>query len=277
MRRLSSRPVLSSAPVRVTLVVPTLNEAASIGHVLRSFRAASEEAGRTLFAGQAVAWETIVVDGASSDGTAAIAAGEGARVLIERRRGYGRAYRTGFAAASGDILATADGDGTYPVETVPALVQKLVHERLDFLSGNRMAYLDRRAMTTEHRIGNRVLNVFLGLAYHRYLRELPGGRLADSQSGFWVFRREILERVHLGQDGMAFSEELKIEAILRGLRVAEVPIRYGERWGRPKLSSWRDGYRNLVFLATKRFQVAREAQRGSPVPFASEREPTPPP
>jgi len=254
--------------MRATLVIPTLNEAPSIAHVLRLFRDAAAEANATIFQGQPIEWEVVVVDGASEDGTAAIAQAEGARVLVERRPGYGRAYKTGFAAARGEVLATADGDATYPVETVPGLVKKLLDEHLDFLTGNRFAYLDRKAMTTEHRIGNRLLNRFLGVTYHRYLKEVPGG-LQDSQSGFWVFRREMLGKFHLTQDGMAFSEEIKIEAILRGVRLLEVPIQYRERWGPPKLTSWRDGTRNLVFLAQKRFAVAREARDGMPATLAN--------
>jgi hypothetical protein len=244
--------------MRATLVIPTLNEAASIAHVLRSFRAAAEEANRTIFRDEPIDWEVLVIDGASADGTGSIAAAEGARVLVERRRGYGRAYRTGFGAAQGEVIATTDGDATYPVETVPSLVRRLLDEKIDFLSGNRMAYVDRRSMTTEHRIGNWLLNRFLAIAYHRYVRVLPEGTLNDSQSGFWVFRRSVLEAVHLSQDGMALSEELKIEAIRHHLGFVEVPIRYGERWGPPKLESWRDGLRNLWFLAQKRLEIARE-------------------
>jgi dolichol-phosphate hexosyltransferase len=263
--------------MRATLVVPTLNESESIGHVLRTFRASADAANASFFRSDPIEWEVVVVDGVSTDGTGAIAAAEGARVIVECRKGYGRAYKTGFAAARGEVIATADGDATYPVDTIPSLVRRLLDDHLDFLTGNRMAYIDRRAMTTEHRIGNRLLNLFFDVAYHRFLREMPGGSLSDSQSGFWVFRREILDRVHLGQDGMSFSEELKIEAILRGLRVAEVPIHYGERWGSPKLSSWRDGYTNPVFLAQKRFEVARETSRGRPVPFLHGPDVVPPP
>jgi len=251
--------------MRATLVIPTLNEAASIAHVLRSFRAAAEEANRTIFRDDPVDWEVLVVDGASSDGTGAIAAAEGARVIVEPRRGYGRAYRTGFEAAQGEVIATADGDATYPVETVPALVRRLLDEPVDFLSGDRMAFVDRRSMTTEHRIGNWMLNQFLALAYHRWVRVLPDGRLHDSQSGFWVFRRPVLDRVRLTQDGMALSEELKIEAIRHSLRFVEVPITYGERWGPPKLQSLRDGIENLLYLARKRLEIAREDRR-DPVP-----------
>ena len=237
--------------------------------MLRQFRGAVEEDARNS-AADPIDWEILVVDGASTDGTAAIAEAEGARVIVERRRGYGRAYRTGFAAARGEIIATADGDATYPVETIPALVRRVRREPIDLLTGNRMAYLDRRAMTTEHRVGNRALNLFLGIAYHRYLRALPGRTLIDSQSGFWVFRRELLDRVSLTQDGMAFSEELKIEAMLRGLRIVEIPIRYGERWGRPKLSSWQDGILNMLFLARKRLEIAREPYRGRPQVFSDD-------
>ncbi len=255
--------------MRATLVIPTLNEAPSIAHVLRLFRTAASEANATVFSGQPIDWEVLVVDGASADGTAAIAEAEGARVITERRRGYGRAYKTGFAAAQGEVIATADGDATYPVELVPGLVKKLLDEHLDFLTGNRFAALDRRSMTTEHWIGNRLLNLFLDVAYHGYLKEVPGGVLRDSQSGFWVFRRELLGKLHVVQDGMAFSEELKIEAILRGVRFLEVPIPYGERWGPPKLQSWKDGMRNFLFLAQKRFAVAREARNGLPTARAS--------
>ncbi|MGB6499795.1 MAG: glycosyltransferase family 2 protein [Thermoplasmata archaeon] len=244
--------------MRATLVIPTLDEAGSIASVLRSFRAAADAANRTRFRDDPLDWEILVVDGDSRDGTGAIATAEGARVIVERRRGYGRAYRTGFAEARGEVIATADGDATYPVETIPELVRRLLDQNLDFLSGDRMAFVDRRSMTTEHRIGNWVLNEFLAIAYHRYVRELPNGTLADSQSGFWVFRRRVLDVVALTQDGMALSEELKIEAIRWGLKFVEVPIHYGERAGPPKLQSWRDGLRNLWFLFEKRLEIARE-------------------
>jgi dolichol-phosphate hexosyltransferase len=262
--------------MRATLIVPTLDEAESIGHVLQTFRQAADAANATRFRSRPIDWEMIVVDGASKDGTAAIAEQMGARVIVEPRKGYGRAYKTGFAAARGEVIATSDGDGTYPVEMIPELVERLESERIDFITGNRMAFLAPGAMTTLHRIGNRALNVFLGVAFHHWLKEMAGGPLVDSQSGFWVFRREILDRVHIAQDGMPFSEELKIEAMLRGLRIVEVPIHYGERWGSPKLSSWRDGYRNFVFLAQKRLAIKREGTRGRPAPFAHGPDAVPP-
>ena len=263
--------------MRASFVVPTLNEERTIGEVLRTFRKASEEANRTVFRDAPLAWEVVVVDGASTDRTAQIATAEGARVVVEPRRGYGRAYKTGFRESTGEVIATSDGDGTYPVETIPSMVRRLLDDRVDFLSGDRMSRITRQSMTTEHRWGNAILNLFLRTAYHRYLAGLPYGTLTDSQSGFWVFRREVLDRVHLTSDGMAFSEELKVEAVVRGLRFVEVPIAYGERATPPKLQSGRDGIRNLWFLATKRLAVARETSRGPPLPFARGEGPSVPP
>ena len=259
--------------MRGSLLVPTLNEAATIGHVLAEFREAAAAANRTLFRDDPIDWEMLVIDGASTDGTAERATAEGARVIVERRPGYGRAYRTGFAEATGEVLATLDGDGTNPAPEIPRLLRKLLDEHLDFLTGNRLAHLDRRAMTTEHRIGNWVLNSFVRIAYARYLAS-SGLHLADSQSGMWVFRRRVLDRVTLTQDGMPMSEELKIEVIVHGLKAEEVPIHYAERWGGPpKLSSWRDGRRNLMFLLTKRFELARRERGGRGYPIGGSQEP----
>ena len=248
--------------MRASLVIPTLNESASIGHVLRTFRDAAESANQRYFFRNPIDWEVIVVDGPSTDGTADIARREGARVILEPRRGYGRAYRTGFAAATGEIIVTADGDASYPVGEIPWFVLDLLEHHLDFLTCDRLWYLDAKAMTTEHRIGNWVLNYALRAFFHSALQGAPARVLRDSQSGMWIFRREILDRLHLTQDGMALSEELKIEVLLRGLRFEETPIHYSERWGAPKLSSWRDGARNLLYLFQKRFEVSREQRKG---------------
>ncbi len=248
--------------MRASLVVPTLNEALSVGHVIRTFRASAEAANQRFFFRNPIDWEILVVDGPSTDGTAEAAQREGARVISEPRRGYGRAYKTGFAAATGEVIATADGDASYPVEEIPWFVLNLLEHRLDFLTGDRLSYLDPKAMTTEHRIGNWGLNFALRAFFHSALQGAPARVLRDSQSGMWIFRREILDRLRLTQDGMAFSEELKIEVLRHGLRFDEVPIHYSERWGAPKLSSWRDGAGNMMFLVQKRFEVSRERRRG---------------
>jgi glycosyltransferase involved in cell wall biosynthesis len=261
--------------MRASLLVPTLNESSSIGHVIDTFRAAADAANPELFAADPLEWEILVIDGRSTDRTAEIARAKGATVLMETRPGYGRAYRTGFEAATGDVVATLDGDATYPAEQIPVLVRRLLDRNIDFITGDRLADVNRRAMTTEHRIGNWVLNLLVRIAYHHYFQNVPGGSLRDSQSGMWVFRRSILANLKLTQDGMPFSEELKIEVVLRGFRFEEIAIPYRERWGAPKLSSWRDGRRNLQFLFEKRFDVARERKRAGLGSLSSRRKGAP--
>jgi len=100
-------------------------------------------------------------------------------------------------------------------------------------------------MGLSNRLGNAVLTAAAAVLFLQPIR--------DSQSGMWVFRRAALPRLRLTSDGMAFSEEIKLEALLRGLRFGEAHIPYGARIGEVKLQKWRDGWQNLTFLVRKRF------------------------
>lgn len=216
------------------MIIPTLNEEESIGHVLDKIpRDPKYE------------WEIMIVDGNSKDKTREIAENKGARVIIEKRKGYGRAYKTGFAAATGDIIVTLDGDDTYPAEKIPELVDYLLKNDLDFISCERFSKMQKGAMSATHKFGNWVLTITT--------RILFGVKIKDSQSGMWVFRKEILKDLNLTSDGMPFSEEIKIEA-WRKFKCEEVPIEYRERKGEVKLNTWRDGLKNLKFLFKKRFK-----------------------
>jgi hypothetical protein len=164
-------------------------------------------------------------------------------VIYERRKGYGRAYKSGFKHASGDIIVTLDGDMTYPAEKIPELVRLLVKDKLDFISCDRISRLNAVAMSRKHRFGNWILTFTTNLLF--------GLKLRDSQSGMWVFRKKILEKLNLTSDGMPFSEEIKIESWRKGFNCREVPIEYRIRKGQVKLSSWRDGTKNLKFLFKK--------------------------
>jgi glycosyltransferase involved in cell wall biosynthesis len=188
--------------------------------------------------------EIVVVDNNCTDRTAEVAAAMGARVVPQPIPGYGAAYKAGLGAATGDIVATLDGDGSYPPEEVPRLVDELLDREWDFLSASRFPLANGRAMSMTNRLGNWVLTATT--------QALFGVALHDSQSGMWVFRRPLLERLRLTSDGMAFSQEIKLEAILRGARFGEGHIAYGARVGEVKLQKWRDGVRNLTFLFRKR-------------------------
>jgi glycosyltransferase involved in cell wall biosynthesis len=189
--------------------------------------------------------EIVVVDNNCTDRTAAVATSLGARVVLEKTPGYGAAYKAGMAAAKSDLIITMDGDGTYPPEEINRLVDHLVDKRLDFLSASRFPLTDPRAMGFTNRFGNWVLTVTAIVLFFQPLR--------DSQSGMWVFRRSLLQKLKLTSDGMPFSQEIKLEAMLRGARFGEAHIPYGARIGEVKLQKWRDGWLNLTFLVRKRF------------------------
>ena len=224
---------------KISVIIPALNEEEAIEGVIRAIP--KDELEKMGFETQVV-----VVDNGSEDRTGEIARKAGAEVILEPERGYGRAYKAGFANASGDIIATADADLTYPVEEIPNLVNLLEEENLDFISTNRFAQMDRDAMSMRNKLGNSVLNMTTRLLF--------GMTLKDSQSGMWVFRREVLHGLVLKSDGMSLSEELKIEAChFAKCRWKEVPIRYRKRAGKAKLRGWRDGIQNLCYLIRKRF------------------------
>jgi len=185
------------------------------------------------------------VDNGSSDGTADLARRAGAVVITEPKRGYGKAYKTGFSHARGEIIATADADLTYPMEDIPRFVGILDKDNLDFITTNRYGYMEKGAMVFLHRIGNAILSLTTRLLFQINLR--------DSQSGMWIFKRCLLNEMIVKADSMAFSEELKIEACyFLKCRWKEFPIKYGTRIGKVKLRSWKDGLGNLFHLITKR-------------------------
>jgi len=216
----------------ITVVIPCLNEEQGIEQVLRRMPEFVDE--------------VIVVDNGSTDRTSHVAAQFGAQVIREEVRGYGRSYRRGFASAKGDVIVTLDGDHSYPVDALSYLLEAYLHLDVDFLNASRFPVRDRRAMSFKHKAGNLILSLAMSLLYFRWVR--------DSQSGMWVFRRAILNQMNLVSDGMAFSEEIKIEAIRhRDVRFGECHIDYHPRVGEVKLQKWRDGFRNLMFLVKKRF------------------------
>src|SRR6266853_5901103 len=217
---------------RITVIIPCLNEEHGIEKILSSMPDFVDE--------------TIVVDNNSTDRTSEVAAALGAKVIREEVRGYGRSYKRGFASAIGDIIVTLDGDHSYPPDAISYLIEAFLHLDVDFLNASRFPVRNRRAMSFKHKFGNWVLSFAMSLLYFQWVR--------DSQSGMWVFRRSILKDMRLESDGMAFSEEIKIEALRnRKVRFTEISIQYSSRLGEIKLNPWRDGFYNLFFLVKKRF------------------------
>lgn len=219
--------------LKISVVIPCYNEEEGVRHVIERLPRYVDE--------------VVVVDNNSTDRTAEVAASLGARVVPEKRKGYGAAYKAGLPAVTGDITVTLDGDGTYPSEQIAELVDHLVDRKLDFVSASRFPLRNPQAMNFSNKVGNTVLTVGMALLYARVVR--------DSQSGMWVFRSTVWPKLNVTSDGMAFSEEIKIEAIRHpDVRFGEYPIDYHPRVGEVKLQKWRDGFRNLFFLVTKRFR-----------------------
>jgi glycosyltransferase involved in cell wall biosynthesis len=221
----------SSAPV-VSVVIPCLNEAENIESCVHAALEAIVRMG--------VHGEVVVADNNSEDDSARLAERAGARVVVERRRGYGSAYLAGFAASRGRYIVMADADLTYDFEEIPRFVAAL-EEGAEMVIGDRMDNIQPGAMTWSHRyIGNPVLTGLLNLFFRT--------GISDAHCGMRALRREVLPRLDLRTTGMEFASEMVIRASKEKLRIAEFPIEYHPRGGESKLSTMRDGWRHLRFL-----------------------------
>jgi len=192
--------------------------------------------------------EIIVIDGDSKDKTREIAKKKGAKIIIEKRKGYGRAYKTGIPKATGDIIVTGDADATYPFEKIHGYIQLLIDENLDFITTDRFAELKHGSMSIKHYFGNLILATALRVLFLINIR--------DSQSGMWIFKKEVINKIQPLEDfndGMPFSEEIKIEMFSnKNVKTKEIPSTLYAREGDVKLQSFTDGWKNFKFLFKKR-------------------------
>jgi len=230
--------------MKVSIVIPALNEEEGIGKTLDMIN-------RDYFKKKGWDLEIIVVDGNSTDKTREVAKKKGAKVIIEPRKGYGRAYKTGLKEAEGEIIVTGDADATYPFDKIHEYIEYLLKNNLDFITANRFANLEKGAMSVKHRFGNLILSLTLCILFQIWLK--------DSQSGMWIFRKEALKKIQPLEkfnDGMPFSEEIKIEMFkAKDIKAEEIPSTLYVREGEAKLQSFRDGWKNLKFLFIKRVKM----------------------
>lgn len=216
--------------------MPALNEEESIGKTIKSIPFEK-------LAAMGFDTEILIVDGGSTDKTAAAAEALGAKVIVSKK-GYGRQYQTGFIIAGGEIIGTADSDCSYPMDEIPALVNILLSENLDFISTNRFAFMDKDSMAPLNKFGNRFLTFVTNILFNYDLK--------DSQSGMWIFRKKILEDIRLTGKGMSLSQEIKIRAF-RKYRAREIDSTYRKRVGKVKLRIFFDGLDNLFSLFKIKF------------------------
>src|SRR6185437_2294233 len=202
----------STGPL-VSVVIPCLNEAENIEACVT---AALEAIVRMDVDG-----EVVVADNNSEDDSARLAEAAGARVVIERRRGYGSAYLAGFAAARGKYIVMADADLTYDFKEIPRFVEEL-DKGAEMVIGDRMDNIHPGAMPWLHQyVGNPILTGLLNLFFRT--------GISDAHCGMRALRRDVLPRLDLRTTGMEFASEMVIRASKEKLRIAEFPIEYHPR------------------------------------------------
>ena len=202
--------------MRVSVIIPTHNEAQSIGRVLADLPVD-------------IVTEVLVVDSNSTDGTPEIASKMGARVLNEPRRGYGRACLTGLAGASSpDVVVFLDGDYSDRPDELPLLLAPIIDGHADITLGSRLGKQNSHGALPWHAaFGNRLA---AGL-----IRFLYGVRISDL-GPFRAGRADVLSRLELQENTYGWAVEIILKGTLAGFRIVEVPVSYYPRIGKSKIS-----------------------------------------
>jgi dolichol-phosphate mannosyltransferase len=210
----------------VCVLIPTYDEAETIGDVVRSFREEGFE-------------NVLVVDGESTDGTCEIARDAGARVVQQSDQGQGnmkgQAVREGLHMTDAPVVLMLDGDWTYRAEDAEAMLEPIFSGRAEHVIGNRFADMEPGAVTRLNTAGNRVINRAFRLIHRR--------DYVDILSGYRALTRDVIERVTLTEDGFGIETELAVECVKHNVRTEVVPVRYRNRPGdsETNLNPFRDG------------------------------------
>ncbi len=224
-----------SAPIELSVVMPCLDEAETLGICIDKIQRFFERAG--------VVGEIVVADNGSADGSQQIALDAGARVVGVERRGYGSALRGGIEAAAGTYVIMGDADDSYDFLALDDFLREL-RAGHDLVMGNRFrGGVEPGAMPFLHRyLGNPILTA-IGRVFFR-------SPMGDFHCGLRGFRKDAFERMKLRSTGMEFASEMVIKSTLLGLRMTEVPIvlHPDGRSRAPHLRTWRDGWRHLRFM-----------------------------
>ena len=235
-------PIELKKPVKIAIVIPTLNEEQGIEEVIQEIHKTLDEYRLHVSdvnnkAIVPIRPEIVVVDGGSTDNTVRAVKDKGEVLIRQRGRGYGHALITGFKYATEafdpEVLVMMDADGTYDAADIPRLLIPILSDELDLVLGCRFDRMERDAMTSTNRIGNRLLSWFA----KRFL----GINVCDSQCGLRALTPDLVEILNGQAKGMSFATEMLADAEQAGARIGEVSIVYRPRIGTTKLSPLRDG------------------------------------
>jgi glycosyltransferase involved in cell wall biosynthesis len=228
--------------VRVSVIIPTHNEAQAIGRVLADLPAD-------------IVTEVLVVDSNSSDGTPEIAARLGARVLREPRRGYGRACLSGLAAAnSPDIVVFLDGDYSDRPDELPLLLAPIREGRADITLGSRLAkHNSADALPWHQAFGNRLAAALIRCLY--------GVRITDL-GPFRAARADVLRQLALEEETYGWAVEIILKGAIEGFKIVEVPVSYYPRIGQSKISGTLRGTMGAAWFILSRIVSYYFRRRG---------------
>ncbi|OGK21574.1 hypothetical protein A3C23_01685 [Candidatus Roizmanbacteria bacterium RIFCSPHIGHO2_02_FULL_37_13b] len=218
----------------ISLILPCLNEEKGLNKILKRLPKCVNE--------------VIIIDGNSADKSVQIARKYKAKVIIEKKRGYGLALRTGFEIASNSIIATLDADATYPMDEIEPMFNFLKKNNVDFLVACRFPLINRSSMAVKNFFGNLLFSALISLFFNM--------QVTDVCSGMWLMKKETWDKIKnkIYDQKWFFSNEIKIEALLtKNTKYEEYWIELKERMGETKAGNpWISGLRILGHIIIKR-------------------------